>query len=310
MATRFEIALHDGNETRLRAAAEEALDEIENLERQLSIYRPDSELSRINRLAAWEPVPVEPRLFVLLERAQSISHQTNGAFDITAGPLSRCWGFMNGTGKVPERTAIEAARAVTGFEHLELNKDSLSIRFKKNGTILDLGAIGKGYAIDRAIELLQEAGIQNAFLHGGTSTCAGLGAASDGQPWRVAIEAPPDAECSLVEKLQTSQCGRTLAVIELRDEALSVSAVWGKAFEADGVVLGHIIDPRTGWPARNAALAAAICNSATDSDACSTALLVAKSTKEFLSTDLIHRQLTCQYKNGKMSISSQGIKIE
>ncbi|MDB6038144.1 MAG: hypothetical protein JWM99_1985 [Verrucomicrobiales bacterium] len=310
MATRFEIVLHGENEMRLRAAAEEALDEIENLERQLSIYRPDSELSRINRHAAREPVPVEPRLFVLLERAQSISLQTNGAFDITSGPLSRCWGFMNGSGELPGRKVLEAARSVTGFELLELKKESLSIRFKKSGTILDLGSIGKGYAIDRAIELLREAGIQNAFLHGGTSTSAALGTAPNGQPWRVAIEVPPDAEHSLAEKLLTAQCGRTLAVIELRDEALSVSAVWGKAFEADGVVLGHIIDPRTGWPARNSALTAAICNSATDSDAYSTALLVAKSSNEFLSADLIRRHLTCKYEHGKMSIYSQGIRIE
>src|SRR5437870_4141284 len=98
MATRFEIALHGDNPITLRAAGEEALDEIERLESQLSLYRPGSEISHINRRAACEAVRVEPRLFKLLQRAQTISRQTNGAFDITAGPLIRCWGFMAGSG--------------------------------------------------------------------------------------------------------------------------------------------------------------------------------------------------------------------
>src|SRR5437870_9879402 len=98
MATRFEIVLFGKNATSLRAAGEEALDEIERLEAQLSLYRPESELSHINRRAACEAVRVEPRLFKLLQRAQTISRQTNGAFDITAGPLIRCWGFMAGSG--------------------------------------------------------------------------------------------------------------------------------------------------------------------------------------------------------------------
>src|SRR4051812_25271468 len=97
MATRFEIVAHGRTERWLRAASEEALDEIERLEAQLSIYRPESELSRINRLAAVQEMRLEPRLFHLLEQAKTISEETNGAFDITTGPLSRCWGFMSQT---------------------------------------------------------------------------------------------------------------------------------------------------------------------------------------------------------------------
>jgi thiamine biosynthesis lipoprotein len=99
MATRFEIVLHGENEVRLRAAAEEALDEIERLEAQLNLYQPTSEISHINARAAFELVRVEPSLFRLLQHARRLSQETEGAFDITVAPLMRCWGFMRGTGR-------------------------------------------------------------------------------------------------------------------------------------------------------------------------------------------------------------------
>ena len=101
MATRFEIALHGDDEPRLRAAAEEALDEIERLDAQLSLYRNTSEISRLNSAASAGPVRVSPPLFQLLARASDLHRETDGAFDITVGPLMRCWGFMRDTGRLP-----------------------------------------------------------------------------------------------------------------------------------------------------------------------------------------------------------------
>lgn len=309
MATRFEIVMHGAPESRLRSAGEEALDEIERLEAQLSIYRADSELSVINRRAASEAVRVEPRLFALLERAYIIAEKTKGAFDITIYPLSRCWGFMTSSGSIPSPEKIEAARAITGYKLLDLDRKHFTARFTKNGVMLDLGSIGKGYAVDRARTILLEAGIENALIHGGTSTTAVLGIGPDGQRWRVGIQAPPENEGSVPEMHDENKNGRSriLSTVELTDEALSVSAVWGKAFKAEGRLLGHIIDPRTGWPACNSVLSAAVCENAADSDAYSTALLVGEASDIFPEDGIIRRQLTCKYRSEKLTIQSQGI---
>ena len=129
--------------------------------------------------------------------------------------------------------------------------------------MLDLGSIGKGYALDCAAAILRDAGIQNALLHGGTSTIIALGT-DHNIPWKVAIE-NPHAE---------NESEKVVAVVELKDESLSVSAIWGKYFELDGKLLGHVIDPRTGWPAENTLLGAVILESATATDALSTAVLL------------------------------------
>jgi thiamine biosynthesis lipoprotein len=261
MATRFELVLHGESETRLRAAGEAALKEIERLEAQLSLFRPTSEIARVNALAAREPVRISPSVFRLLQHARQLQGESGGAFDITVAPLVRCWGFMHGTGRVPEPPEIEAARSHSGMLHVILDEKNYSIRFDQAGVMIDLGAIGKGYAIDCAAETLREAGVTSALLHGGTSTVYGLGAPPDADGWKIAIAPAPD------------QPSRQMTVV-LRDNAMSVSAVWGKSFEAGGKKFGHVIDPRTGWPVNNAVQAAVVLPSATETDALSTALLV------------------------------------
>jgi thiamine biosynthesis lipoprotein len=261
MATRFELVLPGEDHVRLRAAGEEALDEIERLEAQLSLYRPSSEISHLNARAAREPVAVDPRLFRLLQRARALSEATGGAFDISVAPLMRCWGFVDGTGHLPAPDELDAARAVVGMHRVELNEDGITVRFATEGVTLDLGAIGKGYAVERAADLLREAGVTSALLHGGTSTVVAIGAPPGEDGWSVAIQHP-----SRPEEIVTG--------VSLRDEALSVSAVHGKAFEVEGRLLGHVIDPRSGRPVMGAQLAAVAAASATETDALSTALLV------------------------------------
>jgi thiamine biosynthesis lipoprotein len=267
MATRFEILLHGEKEGALRAAGEEALDEVDRLEAQLSLYRPTSEIARVNALAARQAVRVSPPVFQLLELAQRLHRETGGAFDITLGPLVRCWGFMGGQGRMPEPEELAAARALSGMGHLRLDADDFSVRFDREGVMIDLGAIGKGCAIDCAARALREAGVASALLHGGTSTTYALGAPPDAERWQVAVAAAPDNGGGHRPPLQ--------AVVKLRDEALSVSAVWGRCFEAGGKTYGHVLDPRTGRPVSGAVLAAVALPSATETDALSTALLVA-----------------------------------
>ena len=267
MATRFELLLHGDNPVSLRAAGEEALDEVDRIEARLSLYRATSEIARVNALASREKVRVSPETFSLLKHARKLSEETKGAFDITIAPLVRCWGFMGGTGRLPSAEEIAEARGKTGFELLELDERESTVRFRFDGVMIDLGAIGKGYALDVAVESLREAGVVSAFLHGGTSTVCCIGKPMDAETWKVALEYP---------KLENSPVAdKPLAVIPLKDEALSVSGVWGRAIRHEGKLLGHVIDPRTGQPVTNAVMSSVILASATESDALSTALLVA-----------------------------------
>jgi FAD:protein FMN transferase len=269
MATRFELVLHGDNPVALRAAGEEALEEIDRLEAQLSLYRPSSEITHLNARAALEPVRVTPSLFALLQQAQKLHEETRGAFDITVAPLVRCWGFMGGTGRLPKPEEVAEARAKVGMHLVQLRPADFTVRFARAGVMLDLGAIGKGYAIERAAEVLREAGVSSALLHGGTSTVYGLGHPPEAQAWTIAID-PPQGRTGILPVTT-----EPLASIALRDEALSVSAVWGRSFEAEGKSFGHVLDPRTGQPASNALLAVVCLPSATETDALSTALLTA-----------------------------------
>jgi thiamine biosynthesis lipoprotein len=273
MATRFEIVLHGGNAVSLRAAGEAALDEIQRLEAKLSLYRGDSEIARLNARAAREPVRVTPEVFALLQRAKELSAETNEMFDITVAPLVRCWGFMGGEGKVPDATALAEARTNVGMNLVRLNEPDYTVEFDAPGVMLDLGAIGKGYAIDQAAEVLREAGVTSALIHGGTSTAYAIGAPPDAYDWKIAIEQPRIGSPAGAVSAE-SPARRLLATVPLKDESLSVSAVWGKSFESEGKSFGHVLDPRTGQPVANALLAAVSLPSATETDAFSTALLI------------------------------------
>ncbi|MCX8089905.1 MAG: FAD:protein FMN transferase [Verrucomicrobiae bacterium] len=266
MATRFELVLHGDDPVALRAAGEAALDEIDRLEDRLSLYRAGSEIAHVNARAAHEPVRVTAEVFALLEHAKHLHAETEGAFDITIAPLVRCWGFMGGSGHLPAPDALRAARQCVGMHLVELDPERRTVRFGREGVMLDLGAIGKGYAIEQAVRLLREAGVSAALLHAGTSTVYGLGAPPDQDAWNVAIETPP-ATASIAGF-------PTLPTVRLRDGALSVSAVWGRTFESGGERFGHVIDPRSGQPVADSLLAAVALDSATETDALSTALLV------------------------------------
>ena len=267
MATRFELVLHGQDAVYLRAAGEAALAEIKRLEAQLSFYRPTSDISRINTHAAVSPVHVEPRLFELLTVAMQLYHQTDGAFDVTIGPLMRCWGFVNNRGHFPSPDLLEEARSRTGMHLVHLDASNRTISLERPGVQIDLGGIGKGYAIDEAMASLKEDGISSALLHGGTSTIYALGESPEGSTWNIAVPTPATGHHS-------ADTEDVLAIVALSNESLSLSAPSGKSFVAQGKEYGHVIDPRSGYPVEGASLTAAVASSAMISDALSTALLV------------------------------------
>ncbi len=263
MATRFELVMIGDDAVRFRAAGEEAIDEIVRLDGRLSFFDQRSEISRINAEASHRPVKVDAGVFRLLSLAQDLSDRTGGAFDPTVAPLMRCWGLSSGNGSVPDPEALAVARALTGMHRVHLSAEDSTVAFEREGMMLDLGSIGKGFAIDEAVRILREAGVTNALIHGGTSTAYAMGRPAEGDVWKVAVTGDTGERAEDV-----------VAVVPLRDAALSVSAVWGKSFERDGTRYGHVLDPRLGHPVRGASLAAAVHASAAVSDALSTAMLV------------------------------------
>ncbi|MCC6445748.1 MAG: FAD:protein FMN transferase [Armatimonadetes bacterium] len=260
MATRFEVALYGEDPARLRAAGEEALAEIERLDRQLSFYDPASDISAINRLACREPLRVEPMLFALLEQAAELHSLTEGAFDITIAPLMQVWGLAEGPGRLPGEDEIADALALVGMRRLHLDPAQRAVFLDRPGVRIDLGAIGKGYAVEQAACLLRECGVASALLHGGTSTIAAVGSPPGQDAWQIGIRSPGS------ENLRET--------VSLSDNALSVSAVHGKSFTVDGREYGHLLDPRTGYPVSHTRQAAVSGPSPIITDALSTALLV------------------------------------
>lgn len=302
MATRFEVVLHGDNPVALRAAGEEALRLVEQLEGQLSLFCASSEIAHLNARAARESVRVTPGLFALLQQAQKLREESSGAFDITIAPLVRCWGFMGGGGRMPRPEEVAEARAKVGMGLVQLSPDDFTVRFAKEGVMLDLGAIGKGYAVERAAEVLREAGVTSALLHGGTSTVQAIGQPPGEEFWKIAIETPsPSANTPPT----------LLATVPLKDEAMSVSGVWGNSFHVGERTFGHIIDPRTGEPALGTVLAAVVLPSATETDALSTALLTLGSTghERIASLRPGMRTVLVSESGGQLSVEAKGIKV-
>jgi thiamine biosynthesis lipoprotein len=235
---------------------------IDRLEAQLTVYRATSEVSRLNRLAPLALVPVESHLFDLLSLAQRLSRKTGGAFDITTGPLIKVWGFFQRAGKVPSDAELGAAMNVVGMQHISLDHERRSVRFDREGVEINLGSIGKGYALDRATELLRDGWrISSTLLDGGTSSILALGSPpDDAHGWEVGLKHPWEP--------------RRLARLRLRDRALATSGARHQHFNYNDRKLGHVLDPRTGRPAEGIALAAALAPTAAEADALATAFFV------------------------------------
>jgi thiamine biosynthesis lipoprotein len=258
MRTRFELVLaDDGDPARLRAAGEEALAEIADVEAWLSPHRADSALARVNAGAAQAAVTVDGRMLGFLRAARALAAASGGACDPTAGALVGCWREALADGRVPDAAAIAAARAACGMELVICDEAGGSVRFAHPEMRLDPGALGKGVALDRAAAILRDHGVGRALLHGGTSSVVGIGDPG----WTIAIRHPLNAE-------------EIIATTTLRDATLSVSAGHGRATTVDGRSYGHVIDPRSGWPVAGNLLAAVTHPQATVSEGLSTALLV------------------------------------
>ncbi|HEX6706446.1 MAG TPA: FAD:protein FMN transferase [Albitalea sp.] len=216
-----------------RAAGEAAIDavmaEMHRIDRAMSPFKPQSELSVVNRVAARRPVTLSDEMYRLVERAIAFSELSGGAFDITYAAVGALYDYREGTG--PSDQAIERARAAVGWRHLLLDPRERSLRFARDGVRIDLGGFAKGHAVDNATALLKQRGIAHAFVSaGGDSRVIGD---KRGRPWTIGIRHPRVP-------------GEVVAVLPLEDVAISTSGDYERYFVRDGVRCHHLIDPKTG----------------------------------------------------------------
>jgi|1185.fasta_scaffold16058_1 thiamine biosynthesis lipoprotein len=257
MACRFEVML-SSDDSRDMGGARAALDEADAIESLLTVFRDTSAVSDLNRRAAVEAVSVDDTLFALLARSAEIHAGTEGAFDVTEAPLSRCWAFLQREGRVPPDAAIAQARATVGMQHVRLDGARRRVRFTRPGVEVNFSAIGKGFALDRMRTILRESGARRALLSAGTSSVLAIG--GRGRGWPV----------DLRPRLASRRVGR----LWIRDGAVGTSGAGEQFVEVNGHRYGQVIDPRSGRPASGVLGASVITTDAASADALSTAFLI------------------------------------
>jgi len=229
MGTAVRVELWHDDATAARAAMNAVMDEMNRIDRTMSPFKPDSELSRINREAAQIPVPISKEMFDLVTKSIEFSKLSGGAFDITFSSV----GYMYDYREHIKPTDEQIARALPGinYRHLQLDAKAQTIHYARPGVRIDLGGIAKGYAVDNCIAILKGRGITNAIVTaGGDSRLLGD---RRGRPWNVGVRDP-------------RRRGEVVALLPLADVAISTSGDYERYFEEDGVRHHHIINPRTG----------------------------------------------------------------
>ena len=266
MGTALEATVLADTEAEARAGLEEVFDLVARLESLLTIFDPESEVSRLNARAGETPRAVDPRLARILSDARSYTALTRGAFDVSVGPLIALWTEASRSGRLPTEQALDRARARVGAEGIVVDATG-AVGLSRPGMAIDLGGLAKGWALDRAREALTARGVTAAFVSFGQSSILALGEPEEAPPgsgWRVLVRNPdPDASA-----------GSYAGIATLREGSLSVSSSFGAWSEIEGRRYGHVLDPRSGRPMTRAAQAVVLARSGALAEALSKALLV------------------------------------
>ena len=235
MGSRFDITVIAADSSSGNVYIDMAVAEIQRIERLISSWDDGSETSHINRLAGISPVTVSVELFQLVERAVAISRLTDGAFDITYASMDRIWKFDGSMTEMPSPEDVAFSVSLVGFDGIELNKEQHTVFLKRPGMKIGFGAIGKGYAADKAKELLIQKGVIGGIINasGDMNT---WGSQVDGADWKVAITNPMDKS-------------KVFGWVPIHHGAVVTSGNYEKYVNFNGVRYAHIIDPRTGYPA-------------------------------------------------------------
>ncbi len=257
MDTVVEVTVNGGAERRARGLAQGVFALFDRVEGEMSRYRDDSIVSAIDRNAPrW--TPISPDLAAVLREAVRVAALSKGAFDPTIGAVSGLWGFGEKGGHLPETKALKAALATVGYPRLVV--EGRRARLLYSGTHLDLGGIAKGYAVDRAAELLVKAGVKGAIVNAGGDIRV-VGERPGGGPWHIGIQHPRDPQALLTK-------------LDVTDTAVVTSGDYERYFIEDGVRYHHILDPATGRPARGCESVTVVTASAMAGDALATACFV------------------------------------
>jgi FAD:protein FMN transferase len=248
------VVAYGQDPVRLQSAISDALHEMQRLDGMLSNYKPRSEWSEMNRLAAQQPFKVSHELFELLAACVDYSRKSEGTFDISVGPLMKVWGFYKGSGHLPAEGAVSDALQTVGYQNIILDSKTRTVRFAQEGVELDPGGVGKGYAVDRMIEVLRNKGVRSALVSAGGSSIYALGNPPNRNGWEIHLMDPKSPL-------------RPVETVTLRDESLSTSGSHEKFFYADGKLWSHIMDPRTGRPSEGMLSVSVIAPRTLDSEA-------------------------------------------
>lgn len=239
-----------------------AFKEIERIDSLLAWQIPTSEISKINSSAGKSPVKVSYETYSILERSLSYSKSSDGIFDVTVGPLTQLWGF-NGDEEsvaVPDKKAIDSCLKLVGYKELILNYNDTTAFLKRAGMSIDLGGIGKGYAIDRASDILKKNGLTSFLFNAGGDVLVS-GYKAEDQNWTVGIKDPRKED-------------KLLGSVEFTNKSIATSGDYERFFEIDGRRYHHIIDPSTGFPASNSISVSIIAESAERADALATTVFI------------------------------------
>jgi len=237
MGTSVSIYFWTDDDAKAAQAADAVFAEMKRLDVVMTTWLPDSEVSRVNAEAGVKPVEVSEETFAVIARAQDIAVRTRGVFDITVGAFKGLWKFdqdMDGT--LPEPAEVQKRLALIGYQHVALDRSKRTVFLRKKGMSITLGGIAKGYAVDRCAELLRKLGFKSFMMQaGGDMYVAGK---KGNDPWIVGIRDPRSPD------------GRYFALAPVEDHSFSTSGDYERGFVKDGVRYHHILDPRTGQPAR------------------------------------------------------------
>lgn len=261
MYTIVSITVSSDSEEKVKTAINSAFNEMERLARLLNFYSEDSEVSIINKNAGIKPVKVSPETLEIINKAIYVSENTEGAFDITVGPVVRLWDFQNKV--IPNEKLIKKKLKFVGYKNIVVDKEKSMVFLKTKGAQIDLGGIIKGYAADKAVDVLKKNGIKSGIV-----AIAGdikvFGRRPNGELWNIGIQNPR----------QKSDKDEVIAVVSLSDMAISTSGDYQKFFIKDGKKYHHLLNPKTGYPVYDCQSVTIITNEAALTDAFATGIFI------------------------------------
>ncbi|PRX27435.1 thiamine biosynthesis lipoprotein [Orenia metallireducens] len=247
----------------LEGTVKEAFTLIDHLEQKMSLNIEGSEINQVNNLAGQKGFQASDDTYLVIDKALNYAKLSQGSFDPSIGPVVKLWGIGSEKQRVPSKEELAAKLKLVDYRQIQLNPDNKSISLTTEGMILDVGGIAKGYAADKVIEFLKSQGVKSAYVSLGGNVSV-LGTKPDGSNWKVGIQDP-----------KAKSRGEVVGVVSLKDKTVVTSGNYERYFIEDGVRYHHILNPKTGYPAKNGVISATIiAESSFDADALSTAVYI------------------------------------